>query len=596
MDDFSTEFDPTGEYATIDCDTPDASQTDDKTTEQPLTNSDCDSVTQVQNNIGDANRQTVQHQNIPPYGNYNAQPAVPQQPYFGTPNYNTQNFAPPYPVQNRYQPYMGSPVQPYMRQNPGQPMQQMPMPYAPPVYYPQYPAQPTVQPQPYPVAPVSTDFRPPVDPTSPNFNPYATKQTPNNTPQQKTPTKTKVFIGVMIGLLVVLAIALIVVCTRLPISNQDDHPLAQFSAESSQPDNNVQDEYNYLPNVQSYDGEYYEYDIVLQADEGQTQILSESDKQNVYPADKDAKDLKLENLPKDKDNSKHTTQSAYNAVTNSVVSIVCYDGAISDNYEDIAGEGTGTIITSDGYIITNSHVINNSKSYTINVTLNNAKEYTAKVVGFDPRTDLAVLKIDAKDLPYVTFSNPEHIEVGQDIVAIGNPGGSSFQNSLTKGIVSAVDRELALSSLVKYIQIDAAINPGNSGGPLCNIYGQVIGINTAKISSMDYEGMGFAIPSDTVIEIANDIIKYGYVQDRVRIGLLGTEVYYEMAYSYNLPYGILVTEIDKTGPMYNCGVLKYDILTQINGKTVETFQDVYSELENYKPGDTVSVTVYRLNY
>lgn len=587
MDEFNIGFDPTDEYASIDCDTSDTDYNIDNTTKEASTQGNtCETVATEENSGFTPDKATQNTQNVPPCNNPPVFNNIPQATaYHQVPNHNQ-----PYPVQGVYSPFNQPPVPPYMGQNPGQPTQRPPMPYTPPVYYPQ---PPHVQ---HYVPNQNMAFNPPVNPQSTNYNPYANTYNPNITPP-KTPAKTKVFIGIMIGLLVVLAIALIVVCTSLLPQKPQEHPLSVFATESAQPDDNYYDnQFGYGIDGQSYEGEYIEYDIVLQADKGQTQELTSSDAENSYPADKDAKTIKTHELPKDKESLKYTTQSAYNNVTDSVVSIVCYDGEISDNYEDIVGEGTGTIITSDGYIVTNSHVISNSKSYTINVIMNNAKEYIADVVGFDSRTDLAVLKIDAKDLPYVTFSNPEHIEVGQDIVAVGNPGGTSFQNSLTKGIVSAVDRELALSSLVKYIQIDAAINPGNSGGPLCNIYGQVIGINTAKISSMDYEGMGFAIPSDTVVEIANDIIKYGYVQDRVRIGILGTEVSYEMAYYYDVPYGILVTGIDKNGPMHNCGILEYDIVTEINSKKVETFQDIYGELENYEEGDSVTITVYRLKY
>ena len=209
------------------------------------------------------------------------------------------------------------------------------------------------------------------------------------------------------------------------------------------------------------------------------------------------------------------------------------------------------------------------------------------------RTTASVLISELSKLS-AEFSDSSLVEVGQDIVAIGNPGGASFQNSLTKGIVSAVERELELGANGTYIQIDAAINPGNSGGPLCNIYGQVIGINTAKISAEEYEGMGFAIPSNKVAQIANYLIHYGYVKDRVRLGLMGREVDEEMIYNYDVPYGVLITEISEGGPLDNTNIELFDIITEINGVEVSSFQEVFSELEKYKPNEKVTLTLYRL--
>lgn len=501
------------------------------------------------------------------------------------------------PTSNISQPVTPQPANvqtppPYTVQQPNPYVQPMP-PQAPPAYQymrpnpPVYP-QPPQQPQ-YPVYPQYQTYNNPNTYAPYNQNPYMV--TPQfDKPKEKLPTKAKVYIGVMTGLMLFFLIALFVSCSSTlpkPKKNNNEHPLKQYATE---PDS----DYNSIPSF-NYDGTYIEEDITLFADEGHTQ-QKDINEDNVYPPKKDAKELKSKDLPKDKDDKKYTTQYAYQKVTDSVVSIVCYNGKISDKEEDIISEGTGTIITSDGYIVTNSHVIGDSYAYTINVILNNHKEYKAKIVGFDSRSDLAVLKIDAKDLQAVSFANSDKTEVGQDIVAIGNPGGTSFQNSLTKGIVSAVERELAFHTNVKYIQIDAAINPGNSGGPLCNIYGQVIGINTAKISDTAYEGMGFAIEGNKVLEIVNDLIHYGYVQDRVRLGLVGLEVNAQMAYTYGLPYGIMVTDITKDGPLDGTGIETYDIITAINGKKVSTFADVYSELELYAPGDEVTLTIYRMKY
>lgn len=510
----------------------------------------------------DANQQPKQTPAPPPQ-----QPVVTAREPQNTPAYTPQYI--PYS-----QPQQMPPVYPYMGHDTS-------------VYPPQYPQYQNFQP--YQQQPVYYQQQMPQAVNS--QNPYIQKPQFEK-PKEKFPTAAKVYIGIMTGLMLLFLLLFCVSCMSSLSKNTkpktDDHPLSEFATTPQ-----IQEES--LPSYQ-YGGAYLDKNVVLQADEGHTQQNPDNQDDNTYPPDKDAEEIKTKDLPKDKDDKKYTTQYAYKAVTDSVVSIVCYDGEITGNDKDILSEGTGTIITSDGYIVTNSHVIGDSKAYTINVILNNAKEYRAKIVGFDSRTDLAVLKIDAKDLKAVTFADSDKTEVGQDIVAIGNPGGTSFQNSLTKGIVSAVKRELSFHSNVKYIQIDAAINPGNSGGPLCNIYGQVIGINTAKISDTAYEGMGFAIEGNKVLEIVNDLIHYGYVKDRVRIGITGMEVNYQMSYSYGIPYGILITEIAQGGPFDGTGIEIYDIVTAINGKEVSSFAEVYAELENYAAGDEISVTVYRMEY
>lgn len=298
--------------------------------------------------------------------------------------------------------------------------------------------------------------------------------------------------------------------------------------------------------------------------------------------------------PTDKNNTnKYTTQYAYKKVAESTIGVVCYEKGYSD---EPASEGTGIILTEDGYIATNSHVIGDSRTlYTVQVITNNGDKYTAKVIGYDSRTDIAVLKIDAKGLTPADFCDSKYVEVGQDVIAVGNPGGMDFQNSLTRGIVSALNRELSLSSQVSYIQTDAAINPGNSGGPLSNMYGQVIGINTAKISSSSYEGMGFAIPSATIKEIADDLISHGYVSGRVRLGISGQAVTSSMMQYYDIPLGILVGEISEDGPCDNSGLKANDVITAIDGETVESFSDVYAILAKHKPGDKVVLNIYRMS-
>lgn len=302
--------------------------------------------------------------------------------------------------------------------------------------------------------------------------------------------------------------------------------------------------------------------------------------------------IELKSLPHDKtDTDKYTTQYAYKKVAESTIGVVCYDKGFTG---EPASQGTGIVITKDGYIATNSHVIGDSRTaYSVQVVTNDGTTYEAKVVGYDSRTDLAVLKVNANNLIPAEFCDSDLVEVGIDVIAVGNPGGMDFQNSLTRGVVSALNRELGLSAQVTYIQTDAAINPGNSGGPLSNMYGQVIGITTAKISSESVEGMGFAIPSQTVKEIIDDLMSQGYVSNRVRLGISGQAVSSAMQSYYDLPKGILVGEISEGGPCDNTELRVNDVITKIDGEEIEDFSDVYAILAEHQPNDKVVLTVYR---
>ncbi len=322
---------------------------------------------------------------------------------------------------------------------------------------------------------------------------------------------------------------------------------------------------------------------------------------NVIPNDENDKSLysgdtiiTFSPLPSDKDNSsKYTTQYAYNIISDSTVGVVCYNGK---NFNSAESQGTGIIISEDGYIVTNSHVIGDSKSlYNVRVTTADGTTYEASVIGYDSRTDLAVLKINGKNLKSATFANSDDAYIGQDVIAVGNPGGMDFQNSLTKGILSAKDRKLNLSSQVSFLQTDAAINPGNSGGALCNLYGQVIGITSAKISDSAYEGMGFAIPSYTVKEVVDDLASRGFVEGRVRIGITGQAITTAMQQYYDVPSGILVGTIDEDGPCAGTELEVDDIITKFDGKQVTSFSDMYNYLAEHKAGDKVTLTVYRLD-
>lgn len=297
---------------------------------------------------------------------------------------------------------------------------------------------------------------------------------------------------------------------------------------------------------------------------------------------------------KSADDRELTAESIYSMVSPSVVGVVVYD-AHADIVSDPASEGSGIIISDKGYIVTNSHVVKNSKQTNIKIVLSNSEECSGKVVGYDSKTDLAVIKIDKSGLQAATFGNSDEMKAGASVLAIGNPLGLDFASSITRGIVSAVNRSASGSpkSLVKYIQTDAAINPGNSGGPLINMYGQIIGINSSKIVVSHCEGMGFAIPSNTVKSVVDDIIEKGYVSGRVRLGLVGKMVSNYQAQIYDVPIGIIVSEISKDSNLSSSGVQVGDIITKINGVNVTSFDAFYGELYNHKANETITLTIFR---
>ena len=288
-----------------------------------------------------------------------------------------------------------------------------------------------------------------------------------------------------------------------------------------------------------------------------------------------------------------TAQQVYAQCSSSIVGVLTYNSSQGLASTSTA-QGSGIIISEDGYIITNSHVTGNSSNYMVTVVTNDQKEYPAKVIGFDTRTDIAVIKIDAKGLKAAQFGNSDQLQVGEWVLAIGNPGGLEFSNSLTRGSVSAVNRVVAsANSQVKYIQTDAAINPGNSGGALLNMYGQVIGINSAKIT--DYEGIGFSIPSNTAKTIVDDIIKKGYVSGRVKMGISVRALSAYEAQANDVPQGLLISEISSDSNATERGLVVGDIITKFDNVSTSTTSALYTELGKHKPGDTVTITVYRLS-
>ncbi|KPU43585.1 serine protease Do-like HtrA [Oxobacter pfennigii] len=268
-----------------------------------------------------------------------------------------------------------------------------------------------------------------------------------------------------------------------------------------------------------------------------------------------------------------------------------------------SGEGSGVIISSDGYIMTNYHVVEYadpqntlSKNTTLEVFMPDGRQVKAAYVGGDWRTDLAVIKVDLKDLPVAELGDSSALEVGEQAVAIGNPLGMEFAGSVTAGVISALNRKVEMEDkTLNLIQTDAAINPGNSGGALVNSKGQVIGINTVKISVTGVEGLGFAIPMNDAKPIIEQLKMFGYVKGRPFIGISGEEVTEVISKQYGLPVGVYVLGVTAGSGAQSAGIQKGDIIVSLGGKEVKTMKDIDNIKKSYKAGDTVDAVIVRNN-
>ena len=285
-------------------------------------------------------------------------------------------------------------------------------------------------------------------------------------------------------------------------------------------------------------------------------------------------------------------QEIYRQCIASVVSITSSSGSGTST-------GTGVILSEDGYIVTNYHVIEGGTRIT--VLLHDDREFSAWIVGSDPATDLAVLKIEADDLTGATFGDSDVLQVGDSVAAIGDPLGIEYRGTMTNGIISAINRNMSIDGrLMNLIQTNAALNSGNSGGPLINSHGQVIGINTVKIGAFTdkagVEGIGFAIPSATVTDIVNQIIEMGYVSGRPSIGFSGESISLFYQRFYRLPSGMYITDITPGSNAEQVGLQEGDILISVDGTKVYDQSDLDTLLYGYAAGDTVTIIIYRGGY
>lgn len=296
-----------------------------------------------------------------------------------------------------------------------------------------------------------------------------------------------------------------------------------------------------------------------------------------------------------------TPQDVYENYVNAVVLV--YNQGTTSTYwgqAESQSSGSGMIISKDGYVLTNNHVVEGAEKLTVMTT--SGEEYDATVIGADEVNDVALLKIEGdEDFPTVSIGDSDQIEVGEQVCAIGNPLGE-LTNTLTVGYVSALDREISESSTgttINMFQTDCAINSGNSGGPIFDMNGNVVGITTAKYSSSGYsnaasvEGIGFCIPINDAMSIVNDLMQYGYVKGRVSMGVSVRAMDTTVAQYYNLPTGVYVAGVTSGSAAENAGIQEGDMICAIDGDETASVAALKQKLKDYKPGDTATVSIYR---
>ena len=302
--------------------------------------------------------------------------------------------------------------------------------------------------------------------------------------------------------------------------------------------------------------------------------------------------MNLQAAPKGIDNIPEgggmSLQDIYTLNIPSVVSITC-QGSRS------ASSGTGVVLSADGYIVTNAHVVENAHTYTVQLT--DDRTFSARLVGCDDISDLAVLRIDCTDLTPAQFGDSSTLRVGDTVVAIGDPLGAAFRGTYTDGIVSAINRDVDMNGrTMTLIQTNAALNSGNSGGPLINCYGQVIGINTMKIGAFTdtagVEGLGFAIPSTQVKEIVDQIIAQGYVSGRPTLGITGEALSTFYQHYYRMPAGLYITEVDPGSDAASKGIQEGDMLLYLDDTRIVSADDLKTAIYEYEVGEVVEVIIY----
>ena len=382
-------------------------------------------------------------------------------------------------------------------------------------------------------------------------------------PRPKMSTQTKVILGVFIGLAVVFLAVGIGASIFYTVNHTDSGVIQNSSSSESGEKNSSSDNSEFETPEHPYieDGETSNAKITMASKTGSSMDATE----------------------------------IFQKVSPSVVGVVAEVSDGSGNTE--TSQGTGIIASSDGVILTNSHVINNSKKTKVKVILQDSSEYEASVKGYDKTSDLALLKISAQNLPAAVFGNADEMQVGEKAYAIGNPGGIQYAYSMTDGIISALHRPITSHSEngITYIQTNVAINPGNSGGPLINDYGQVVGITSNKIIASGVEGMGFAIPINQTADIINQLISNGYVNGRGRLGITVKNLSGWEQNAYDINGGVSIYSINDDSPLKGTKVNAGDILLQIDGTQVDSVSDMTNMMGKYHAGDSVTLTIFSVN-
>ncbi len=288
-----------------------------------------------------------------------------------------------------------------------------------------------------------------------------------------------------------------------------------------------------------------------------------------------------------------TVKLTYAQVAEKLQPSVCT--VLSHYYTTSYGGGSGIILSEDGYIVTNAHVIYDEEKGKLDITVKvvgRDEEYPAQIIGYDEKSDIALLKVETTGLVAAEIGDSNALVVGDEVVAIGTPLDEAYAGTVTNGIISGLDRVIdETETATKYIQTNAAINPGNSGGPLVNMYGQVVGINTAKIVMEGYEGMGFAIPMDSILDIISQLKATGRIE-RPALGIMCQSVTEAESNYYGIPQGVRIVSIAENSDLAG-KVEVYDIITEIDGETIKDIGDLTLVLDSHSIGDEIELTMYR---
>lgn len=309
-------------------------------------------------------------------------------------------------------------------------------------------------------------------------------------------------------------------------------------------------------------------------------------------AGEDAPAFELQELPEDMDDGLPTTQIAQQVGP----SVVCINVYMPQSLS-VAAYGSGVILNEEGFIVTNAHVVEDSSD--LSVILNDGREFSARIIGQDTQSDLAVIKIEAEDLVPATFGNSDTLQVGERTVVIGNAAGR-LAGTVTQGIISGLNRQVPIQMsdgsviTMNLIQTDAAINPGNSGGAVVNRYGQVIGISSAKLSGSDYEGLCFAIPISDAQPVVQNLIAYGYVKDRMTLGVTVIALSSVTGPERGLPaHGLYIAEVLPESDLVNHDVTAGDVILKADGRELTATADLQEILKEKKSGDTIDLQIYK---